>query len=283
MALVAAVMIAPVAGKALTIYGFTFPFARIFDRAVMATMLITLLLFARRLALMDFLLRGFRNPRIGFGQAVRGLVLAAGAIGVLFVLTAFAGGEISGAVIASSMMRYLPAAVLIGAIEESFFRAFLLAGMEQEFGSFGALIVSSAIYALVHVARSPARVYLTQFEPTAGVKTLVAYAERMFHPEVGPLLFGLFLLGLVLGAALILTRRVYCSLGLHVGFVLGAKTWRLAVSGTIPRWIAGPGAVPLVAAPAGWVISAIMLIFLPLFLRNQQHLEADPPYGAREL
>jgi hypothetical protein len=56
--------------------------------------------------------------------------------------------------------------------------------------------------------------------------------------------------------------------------VFGAKTWRVAVAGTIPRWLAGPGSVPLVAAPAAWVASAIMLIVLRLLLRpiNQQPL-----------
>ena len=54
----------------------------------------------------------------------------------------------------------------------------------------------------------------------------------------------------MLGEAFLLTRRAYFSLGVHAGFVLGAKTWRVAVSGGIPQWLAGPGSVPLVGAPA---------------------------------
>jgi membrane protease YdiL (CAAX protease family) len=167
----------------------------------------------------------------------------------------------------------LPAAMLIAAIEESFFRAILLAGLESDFGSSAALFISSAIFAVTHVIRSPARFYLTRFQLLAGVETLAGYAGRLIHPEVGPPLFGLFLLGLVLGEAFILTRRVYCSLGLHVGIVLGAKTWRLAVGPVIPRWLAGSGSLSLVAAPAAWVTSAIMLTVLPLCLRRK-HPEA---------
>jgi membrane protease YdiL (CAAX protease family) len=268
LALIAAVIIAPVAAIAVAAAGFNFPFPRIFDRTIMAMLFATLALFAHRLKLIDYLHQGFRATRIGVWQALGGFALAAGAMTVLFALAAIAGGNLSGPVIAVSVLHYLPAAILIALIEEGFFRAFLLSGMEGDLGSFQALLASSAIFAIVHVIRSPARFYLTRFDLLAGAKALAAYAQRMIHPEVGLPLLGLFLLGLVLGEAFVVTRRAYCSLGLHVGFVLGAKTWRLAVGGGIPRWLAGPGSVPLVAAPAAWVTSAIMLIMLPLWLRH---------------
>ena len=106
---------------------------------------------------------------------------------------------------------------------------------------------------------------MTDFEPLAGAETLASYADRMIHPEIARPLLGLFLLGVVLGEAFLLTRRAYFSLGVHAGFVLGAKTWRVAVSGGIPQWLAGPGSVPLVGAPAAWVLSVIMLALLHLW------------------
>jgi membrane protease YdiL (CAAX protease family) len=267
LALVAAVIVAPVAAMAVRAAGFRFPFPRIFDRTVMVALFATLLLFARRLELMGFLRQGFGLARNGFWQAVSGLALAAGIIAVLFALASVAGGHIRGSVIVTSVLLYLPAAVLIAILEEGFFRAFLLAGIESDIGPSGALLASSAVFALAHVMRSSARFFLTSFEPTAGLQNLAACAERMLYPEVRPPLLGLFLLGLLLGEAFVVTRRVYCSLGLHTGFVLGAKTWRLAAGGPIPRWLAGPGSVPLIAAPAAWVISAIALIIMPLLLR----------------
>jgi membrane protease YdiL (CAAX protease family) len=281
LALVAAVIIAPLAAIAVAAAGFNFPFPRIFDRVVMVTMFTVMLLFARRLKLLEFLRQGFRNARVGIWQALGGLALSAAAMSVLFGLAAIAGADLRSPVIATAMLRYLPAAMVIAVIEEGFFRAFLLAGMQGELGSSAALLASSAIFALVHVIRSPARFYLTRFEPMAGAKALAAYTTRLILPQVGPSLLGLFLLGLVLGEALVLTRRAYCSLGLHVGFVLGAKAWRLAVGGIIPRWLAGPGSVPVIAAPAAWVTSAIMLMMLRLWLgpRTQPHLPINrlPP------
>ncbi len=278
LALVAAVIIAPIVAIALVAAGFHFPFPRIFDRVVTVALFTVMLLFAHRLRLLDLLRQGFRNTGRSAWQALGGLALSAIAMGVLFGLAAIAGDIVRGPAIAASMLHYLPAAIAIAVIEEGFFRAFLLAGMQGDLGSSGALMASSAIFALVHVIRSPARFYLTRFEPMAGAKALAAYATRLTHSEIGPSLLGLFLLGLVLGEAFVLTRRVYCSLGLHVGFVLGAKAWRLAVGGIIPRWLAGPGSVPVIAAPAAWIASVIMLMMLRLWPGPNQEprLRPDP-------
>jgi membrane protease YdiL (CAAX protease family) len=276
LALAAAAILAPVAAIALMAAGLRFPFPRIFDRTIMVILVAALMLFARRLKLVQLLRRGFSKASIGIWQALSGLALAGIATAILFVVAVIAGADINGSTIASSSMRYFPAAALIAVIEEGFFRAFLLAGIENDLGSGGALFASSAIFAIVHVVRSPARYFVTSFQPMAGVENVAAYAQRMMHPEIGPSLFGLFLLGMVFGEAFILTRRAYCSLGLHLGFVLGAKSWRLAASGAIPRWLAGAGSGGLVAAPAAWVISTIMLMALPLMPRfnQQQHGQA---------
>jgi membrane protease YdiL (CAAX protease family) len=267
LALAATVVIAPIAAAVIAKAGFHFPFPRIFDRTVMGTMFASLVLFAGRLKLAELLGRGFGSIRTGVVRTLGGLALAAGAMTILILIAAVVGGHVQGALIPASMLRYLPAAMVIAIIEEGFFRAFLLAGIQDEFGCWPGLLTSSAIFALVHVMRSPARFYLTTFEPAAGAETLAAYAARVVHGQVGSPLLGLFLLGLVLGEAFILSRKAYWSLGLHIGFVLGAKTWRVAVAGAIPPWLAGSGAVPLIAAPAAWIMSAIMLILLPIWLR----------------
>jgi membrane protease YdiL (CAAX protease family) len=266
VAVVAAVVIAPFAAIALATAGFRFPFPRIFDRVVMVTLLGALLFFAHRLRLLDFLRQGFRTNRADVRRVLDGLGLAAAAVSILFGLASFAGGTIRGADILPSVFGYFPAAMLIAVTEESFFRAFLLTGMESELGSSAGLLASSAIFALVHVIRSPAHFYLVQFDPLAGANTLIAYGERVLQIGAAPALLGFFLLGLVLGEAFVFTRRVHCSVGMHLGFILGAKTWRRAVAGPVPRWLAGGASVPLVAAPATWGISAVVVVLLFLWL-----------------
>jgi membrane protease YdiL (CAAX protease family) len=281
VALTAAALIAPVAAM-LVGMNWHFPFPRIFDRTVMVTLFAALLLFAPNLNLLDHVREGFRPSEGNLRHAIVGLAMALAAMAILFALGAIAVGHVHthlrqttqpgvswhGTETALRLgLRYLPAAILIAVLEEGFFRAFLLAGMASDFGWRGALFASSAVFAVVHIVRSPARFYLVGFHPAAGVQTLAASAERLAHPEtIAGTLLGLFLLGLVLGQAFVLTGRVYCSLGLHAGFIVGAKTWRLTAVGPIPRWLVGPAPVPLISAPAAWVISAIMLLVLHLWL-----------------
>ena len=74
--------------------------------------------------------------------------------------------------------------------------------------------------------RSPAHFYVTGYEPAAGLITLAHSIDQFTDPATAiPTLIGLFLLGIVLGEAYILTGSVYFSIGLHSGFVLGAKLW----------------------------------------------------------
>jgi len=267
-ALVIAAAVAPIAAMGVAAAGFRYPFPRIFDRTVMVVLASVLLLFARRLELLESLRLGFRDIRANVRRLAGGFAAALAAVAILFTLAGIAGASLRGpGVFAYSALRYLPAAIAIAVLEESFFRAFVLAGMERDFGTGIAFAASSGLFAIVHVVRSPARFYLAGFHPAAGAETLLKSGARLAHPaEVLPFLIGLFLLGLVLGQAFILTRRVYCSIGLHAGFVLGAKTWARATSGATPRWLAGTGPVPLIAAPAGWLLAAILLMALPLSL-----------------
>jgi hypothetical protein len=89
--------------------------------------------------------------------------------------------------------------------------------------------------------------------------------DQFSNPAIAiPTLIGLFLLGLVLGEAYILTGSVYFSMGLHCGFVLGAKLWPKIIlnRAAISWWIAGGGAIPLIGGAAAWVIAIVILATL---------------------
>jgi uncharacterized protein len=283
--LAAAVVLSPFAAAAVAAMGFHFPFPRIFDRTVMVTLLAAMLIWSRSMGFAGLMREGFAAARANLPRVLLGLAISLGAIAVLFGL-AYASGAgaavSSGALIARALKFALPA-LAIGIIEEGFFRAFLLGGMRRDFGPRIALVASSALYSIVHLVRSPARYYLTGLHPGAGLHNLAASAAQLSHPIVAaPTLGGLFLLGIVLGEAFIDTGTVWLSIGLHAGFVLGAKTWPLIAHGGAPisRWLAGPGPVPLIAAPAAWAIALILLIVLPRFFhggngsegRNQDRL-----------
>jgi membrane protease YdiL (CAAX protease family) len=269
--LVAAVTIAPFAATAISAMGFRLPFPRIFDRTVMVTLLAAMLIWSRPMSFARLMHDGFAAPRPKFLGAAAGLAIALVAIAALFALAlaSGSGGAVTIGALVARAARFVVPAILIGVIEEGFFRAFLLGGIRHDFGPRAALAISSAIYAVAHLVRSPKHYYLTGFNANAGLNDLGASAAQLGHPIVAaPMLIGLFLLGMVLGEAFILSGTVWFSIGLHAGFVIGAKTWPLIARGGVPvsGWISGGGPVPLIAAPAAWLIALALLLILPQFL-----------------
>lgn len=273
--LAAAVVLSPLAAAAVAAMGLRFPFPRIFDRTVMVTLLAAMLIESRSMGFGALMREGFARPRSNLPRALIGLVIALGAIAVLFGLVYMSGAGQPvpvGGLLLRAIKFALPA-LAIGVIEEGFFRAFLLGGMRRDFGPRIALVASAALYSIAHLVRSPARYYLSGFHFGAGLHNLAASAAQLGHPLVAaPTLIGLFLLGLVLGEAFIVTGTVWFSIGLHAGFVVGAKTWPLVAHSNAPisRWLAGSGPVPLIAAPAAWAIALILMILLPRFLRRDR-------------
>jgi membrane protease YdiL (CAAX protease family) len=266
--LVAAIIVAPIVAVAVTAAGWRYPFPRIFDRTVMATLLIAMLFAARDLNLGSLLSRGFKHPWApSVARAIRGFLVAMCAIAILFALAFAVGGAGAGDHTAAAALipKYFLSAIAIAVIEEGFFRAFLLGGMKEDFGNRVALIASAAIYALAHLVRSPARYYVSSYEPAAGLFNLAHSVDQFSNPAIAlPTLIGLFLLGLVLGEAYILTGSVYFSMGLHCGFVLGSKLWPKVIlnRAALSWWIAGGGAIPLIGGAAAWVIAIVMLAAL---------------------
>jgi membrane protease YdiL (CAAX protease family) len=268
LAAAAAALIAPFAASALAAAGYRFPFPRIFDRVVMATMAAMMALWGRQLRVAPLLRRGFADPPGNLGNAMRGLAVAAAVIAILLALGAVFGGRDAmraGQALARAP-KYAAGAILIAIIEEGFFRAFVLGGMLEDFGHYGALTISSAVYALAHLVRSPARFYLAGFYPTAGLHNLGASLAQLAHPAGAlPAFVGLFLLGVALGEAFLLTGSVYFSAGLHAGLVIGVKLWPYggASGAAPPHWIAGYGRPALVTGAAAWAISLGVIALMP--------------------
>lgn len=262
----AAVLISPLATAVISAAGLRIPFPRIFDRTVIATLASVMLWLARPLGLAPLLREGFAQPRDNLRSALRGFAVVVIAVGGLFAAAFIIRGAAPIGQVGARAARYVLAAITIALLEEGFFRAFVLGGMLRDMGKSAALVTSSAIFALTHLVRSPARFYLAGFHPTAGLTNLAASAARIVHPgDALPMMVGLFLLGLMLGAAFLRTSRIWLSAGMHAALVIGAKTWPVIAQGgsPLPRWLAGPGPVPLIAAPAGWMLALAILLLLP--------------------
>ena len=265
LSIAAAVAIAPLVADGLAAAGIWFPFPRIFDRVLMVALAATTLMYTRRLELAELLGDGFDTPRRQLADALLGIAVALATMLILFILADRTSAQpLRPADLALRAVGNLFAALLIAVIEEAFFRAVVLGGMVRDFGWPVALPLSAAIYALAHLIRSPKHYYLVGFHPIAGWANFVLSCERIAHPgNLIAMTFGLFLLGLLLGTAFLRTGRVYLSIGLHMGFVIGAKCWPVVADGAqFTPWLAGPGPVPLIAAPAAWVLSLVLIVLV---------------------
>jgi uncharacterized protein len=267
---VLATIISPFAAAAVAAMGFHFPFPRIFDRTVMVLVAIALISQARALRVVPLLRSGFDRPMRNLPRATRGFLIAIAAVAMLVYLAAAMGAHANetSTEIWRLMPKYFVAAIVIAIIEEGFFRAVLLAGMEGDFARTPALLVSSAIYAIAHLVRSPAKFYVTGIHPLAGFETLGLSLAHAANPALMlPTFVGLFLLGIVLGEAFLETGTAYFPIGLHAGFVLGAKLWpRMTSAGVaLPGWLRGYGSQPLISGVAAWTVAvAILLLIRPL-------------------
>lgn len=265
-----AAIVSPFAAAAVAAMGFHFPFPRIFDRTVMVLVAIALISQARELRFVTLLRFGFHHPLRNLRRTTRGFLIAMVAISVLVYVAVMMGAHAddTSAGIWSLMPKYFLSAVVIAIIEEAFFRAFLLVGMEGDYGRTPALLLSSAVYAITHLVRSPAKFYVTGIHPLAGFETLRLSLAHVADPTLMlPTFVGLFLLGIVLGEAFLETGTVYLPIGLHAGFVLGAKLWpRMTSAGVaLPGWLRGYGSQPLISGLAAWMVAvAILLLIRPL-------------------
>jgi len=240
-----------------------FPFPRIFDRVVMVTVAIALWSQAGALEIVPRLKRGFAHPGRNWLLTLSGFGIGIAAVAILWMIA----GAVSHLPALASIQpwallsRYLPAALAIAILEEAFFRAILLDGLSDDFGPSAGLAMSAAVYAWCHLVRAPARFELATFQPLAGFVNLGhSLAQGAALASAYPLLVGLFLLGLLLGEAFMLTETVYLSLGLHASLVLGAKSWHTLVNPAyLPGWLEGWGGTPLIGGAAAWGLMLLLL------------------------
>lgn len=136
-----------------------------------------------------------------------------------------------------TLLVFVPAAIIIGTLEELIFRGYILRQL-MAYSMPVAVAISSVAYALVH--------FRAAFE----------------WPNTGFELVGLFLLGCVLSLSALRTGQLYLSIGLHAVLAYFARINKLVVAFPEPKllWLIGTsrlvnGILPwMVLLIIGWVI-----------------------------
>jgi uncharacterized protein len=141
-------------------------------------------------------------PELGFGL-LAGVVLIAGVMGVLRIVGFYhAAGYGSVRILATTLVFTL----LAGILEEIIFRGFLFRLIGKILGTWGALIVTSALFGAAHAGNRGA---------TLGSSLAIAIEA-----------------GILLGAAYAATQRLWVPIGLHIGWnFCEGPVFGMAVSG----------------------------------------------------
>jgi membrane protease YdiL (CAAX protease family) len=156
---------------------------------------------------------------IGIAVAVMAIIFAAEAALGWLTFTGFAWDSQPGSVVASDSLLFLAVFVLVGWSEELMSRGYHLQTLASGLNLAWGLILSSAVFGMLHLANPHA--------------TLLSAA-------------GIFLAGLFLGYAYIRTRQLWLSIGLHIGWnffegvVFGFPVSGLDVYRLVRTRIAGP-------------------------------------------
>ena len=181
---------------------------------------------------------GFLEPEAGKSQLCFGLLLGASALCALALL-GLLSGSCQIAVTADrvklwrTVLGFIPAAALVGFLEELVFRGFILQHL-LACSRLVAVITSSALYAVVHLKTT-----------TFNLATFL---------ELG----GLFLLGVVLSLSYLSTGQLYLSIGLHAVLAYGARVNKLilAFNASSLSWLVGTSR--LVNGLASWAVLVIL-------------------------
>lgn len=245
-----------------------FKFERIFNRLIMIGVITASVLFVR--------IRKDTLSKLGLSWRSDSLYLWACAFIIsVLILSLFTGIRIlagtaewaprSGFSLLSLLQAILyafGAAMLIGVIEEFFFRGFIYQYLSKRLKMTGAVFLTSVFYSLVHFVDHE-KPYISD-QPTFfdSLKLITAPLPSLsLFSQFWMAAFGLFLFGLVLNFLVIRADSLYPSIGLHSGCVFFIKMdgWFVNVPSQPHLWF---GTKQVYDGILGWVFIIILGLFI---------------------
>ena len=203
------------------------PFHRFVHRSLLGLALIGLWPLLRGLGMRSWSDLGWTKPTgqwlrllLGFGLGWASLALVA----VAATLAGARGAEWShpAASYAGFLLKTLAAAILVAALEETLFRGALFGGLRRTLAWPAALLISSLVYAWVHFFQKPAPP--AHIDWATGLAQLAEMMRGFTDIQVMiPAFFALTLAGGLLALAYQRTGNLFCSIGLHAGWIFWLK------------------------------------------------------------
>lgn len=256
-----------------------FKFGRIFNRLVMIFTLAAIIIFVRvrKEDLLSSGLIGRKDALYLFNVcfiAGFGILLILMAVETFFGVAAWKFADVTWVTWAVSIIKAFFTGLLIGVIEETFFRGFVFAKLKRAFGGvLPAVLVTSFFYSLIH--------FISGKKPFIGpdpvfkdsLRLMAAPFESLLHwQDYWTGAIGLFIFGIVLNFLYLRTRSLYSCIGLHAGCVFFIKLDGLfadSLSAGNLFW----GTSKMYDGAAGWMALFSLLFFLNWFLGRKNENE----------
>ena len=203
------------------------PFHRYLDRAFLGIALLGLWPFFRVLGVRRWRDAGWANPILFGREVMAGFLFGFLTLAVLALLAIVAGARTlnldhSAFEVCGQFAKIILTAVTVATLEETLFRGALFGALRKVYPWVGALVMSSAVYAIVHFFARPADPAVVGW--LSGVAMLPEMLRGFFEWQtVVPGFFNLTLAGMLLGWAYQRSGRLFFSIGLHAGWIFWLK------------------------------------------------------------
>ena len=214
------------------------PFARVVNRALLLVALLGIPFYVRASGIRRWADVGVDPRRLRWGRVGAGFVLGfcslAAVCGVALAAGARTLSPRTPGQLAGQFAGALATALFVAVIEELLFRGAIYGGLRRAMSWAWALVLSSAIYAIVHFMARPANP--PEIGWLSGLQVLPTMLGGMLEPGgLVPAFVNLTLAGMVLGLAYHFTGDILTSIGIHAGWIFWLKFYGFltkAVPGT---------------------------------------------------
>lgn len=241
-------------------------FLRVFRRLLMIGLSFSILYCFRPWRDGDLASYGLRGPRVRLGSAVFAWVVTVGIVtGLVMIEYAFGWIRLEDPLrwgrFVSRVGQFLVSGLLVAALEEWFFRGWMLRRMTRRRSIGRAVLWSTLIYALLH-AFHVEHINGVDF-PNTTTGALAALGHWLSHmvnfSEFGMSFLGLFFFGLLLNAAYLRWRTLWVPIAIHAGAVVVLYSYTHATDRVVRSLFVGSklvydGVPAIVVLAAGAVI-----------------------------
>jgi membrane protease YdiL (CAAX protease family) len=261
------------------------PFARVVNRSLLLVALLGVPFYVRASGIRHWADVGIDPRRLRWRRVAAGFAIGffslAAVCGVALAfeartLTPRTAGQLAGHVLGA-----LATALLVGVIEELLFRGAIFGGLRRALPWGAALVLSSAIYAIVHFMGRPSNPPVIDW--LSGVRVLPTMLAAMLQPGgLVPAFLNLTLAGMILGLAYVFTGDILTSIGIHAGWIFWLKFY-----GYLTRAVPGTDTVfwgtrKLVDGWLAFVALVVVLGIVTVVARRGRWAASRVPVGQGE-